>query len=88
MEGIHGRQSNMYTRSYGEDGVVDAAFIQELGEETRPVGLNVDIGGLHHRGDLVSLQFDSAKIIPRPLNWTGPSEITKLYQIRYDQEEC
>jgi hypothetical protein len=38
MEAIHGRQSNMYTRSYGEDEVVDAAFIQELGEETRPVG--------------------------------------------------
>lgn len=47
----------MYTRSYGEDEVINAALLQELGEERRPVGLNLDVGRLHDRSYLLGLQF-------------------------------
>ena len=45
----------MYTRSNGEDEVLNVALLQELGEERRPVGLNLDVGRLHDRGDLLGL---------------------------------
>lgn len=45
----------MHTRSNGEDEVLDVALLQELGEERRPVGLDLDVGRLHDRGDLLGL---------------------------------
>jgi hypothetical protein len=45
----------VYTRSNGEDEVLNVALLQELGEERRPVRLNFDVGRLHDRGDLLGL---------------------------------
>ena len=51
----------MYTRSNGEDEVLNVALLQELGEERRPVGLNLDVGRLHDRGDLLGLQEEPSR---------------------------
>jgi hypothetical protein len=45
----------VYTRSNGEDEVLNVALLQELGEERRPVRLDLDVGRLHDRGDLLGL---------------------------------
>lgn len=43
------------TRSDARDEIVDAHLLEELGEERGPVGLDVDVGGLHQSRDLVGL---------------------------------
>ena len=60
----------MYTRSNGEDEVLNVALLKELGEERRPVGLDLDVGRLHDRGNLLGLprrklteSLDRSKIV-------------------------
>jgi hypothetical protein len=49
------QEGGKHTRSDREDQVVDAAGLEELGEERGPVGLNLDAGGLDDGGDLLRL---------------------------------
>ena len=52
---VYREREDMYTRSNGEDEILDDALLKKLGEERRPVGLNLDVGRLHERGDLLGL---------------------------------
>ena len=57
-----------YTRSNGEDEVLNAALLQELGEERGPVRLHLDVRGLHHRRDLLGLADGNTQTITRAPN--------------------
>ena len=66
-----GGRGGSTTTNVGDE-VVDALPLQELGEESWPVWLNLDSGGLHDGGDLVGLALRrrreaSSSSVPRDL---------------------